>query len=47
MGMTSLDQLPPLAPHLPDASALEAELASLADSGLRDAAPVPTAEVAE
>lgn len=47
MGMTSLDQLPPLAPHLPDASALEAELASLADTGLRDAAPVPTAEVAE
>jgi len=47
MGMTSLDQLPPLAPHLPDASALEAELASLADSGLRDAAAVPAAEVAE
>ncbi|HQY99548.1 MAG TPA: SMC-Scp complex subunit ScpB [Propionicimonas sp.] len=31
MGLTSLDELPPLAPHLPDASALEAELASLAD----------------
>ena len=31
MGLTSLDQLPPLAPHLPDASALEAELAGLAE----------------
>lgn len=30
MGLTSLDQLPALAPHLPDASALEAELAGLA-----------------
>lgn len=29
MGLTSLDQLPPLAPHLPDAAALEAELADL------------------
>lgn len=36
MGLTSLDQLPPIAPHLPEASALEAELsglASLADLG--------------
>ena len=33
MGLTSLDELPPLAPHLPDASALEAELANLADPG--------------
>ncbi len=33
MGLTSLDELPPLAPHLPDASALEAELAGLAESG--------------
>lgn len=32
MGMTSLASLPPLAPHLPDASALEAELASLVQS---------------
>ena len=31
MGLTSLDELPPLAPHLPDASALEAELANLTD----------------
>ncbi len=30
MGYTSLDQLPPLAPHLPEASLLEAELAALA-----------------
>ena len=30
--MTSLDDLAPLAPHLPEASALEAELAAL--SGL-------------
>jgi segregation and condensation protein B len=26
MGLRSLDDLPPLAPHLPDASTLEAEL---------------------
>jgi segregation and condensation protein B len=30
MGLTSLGELPPLAPNLPDASALEAELAGLA-----------------
>lgn len=30
MGYRSLDELPPLAPHLPEASLLEAELASLA-----------------
>ncbi len=30
MGMASLDELPPLAPHLPDAMALEAELAESA-----------------
>jgi segregation and condensation protein B len=29
LGLTSLDDLPPLAPHLPDATALEAELAGL------------------
>lgn len=33
MGLTSLDQLPPIAPYLPEASALEAELAGLAASG--------------
>ncbi len=37
IGLTSLDQLPPLAPHLPDAAALEAELIGLADAGLTDA----------
>ena len=31
MGLTSLDELPALAPALPDASALEAELAGLAN----------------
>jgi len=30
MGLTSLDELPPIAPYLPDAVALEAELAGLA-----------------
>lgn len=49
MGLTSLDQLPPLAPHLPDASALEAELAALADQGLpgAGAADVASAPVEE
>ena len=32
MGLNSLDELPALAPHLPDASDLEAELAGLASS---------------
>lgn len=31
MGLASLDQLPPIAPHLPEASALEAELRGLAE----------------
>ncbi|MGO4958129.1 SMC-Scp complex subunit ScpB [Luteococcus sp. Sow4_B9] len=30
MGLSSLEELPPLAPHLPDASALEQELSQLA-----------------
>jgi segregation and condensation protein B len=30
MGLVSLDDLPPLAPHLPEVSELEAELAALA-----------------
>jgi len=39
MGLNSLDELPPLAPHLPDAGALEAELANLvAESGVAAAA---------
>lgn len=32
MGYTSLDHLPPIAPHLPEASLLEAELAGLAET---------------
>lgn len=32
MGHTSVDQLPPIAPHLPEASLLEAELARLAET---------------
>jgi len=42
MGLTSLDQLPALAPHLPDASALEAELAGLAGHGSEE--PLPLVE---
>jgi segregation and condensation protein B len=37
MGLRSLDDLPPLAPHLPDAEVLEAELGQLAAA----AAPTP------
>lgn len=45
MGLTSLDQLPPIAPYLPEASALEAELAGLAASGqLGEDAPMSTQE---
>lgn len=40
MGLTSLDQLPALAPHLPDASALEAELAGLAGHGTDEPLPM-------
>lgn len=41
MGFTSLDQLPPIAPHLPEASLLEAELAGLAETpGTRDDGPM-------
>ncbi|MEL4357399.1 MULTISPECIES: SMC-Scp complex subunit ScpB [unclassified Luteococcus] len=45
MGLASLDELPPLAPHLPDASALEEELSQLAatvevDTASDDAPPV-------
>ena len=41
MGLTSLDELPPIAPYLPEAAALEAELAALATP-----APVHTGPVA-
>lgn len=40
MGLNSLDQLPPLAPHLPDAAALEAELAGLAGHGSEEPLPL-------
>lgn len=36
MGFTSLDDLPPIAPHLPEASLLEAELAGQAEALARD-----------
>ncbi len=39
MGMASLDELPPLAPHLPDATALEAELAEAARTATRTDEP--------
>ncbi|GAA1396246.1 SMC-Scp complex subunit ScpB [Luteococcus peritonei] len=39
MGLASLDELPPLAPHLPDASALEAELADLVTAPTEQGAP--------
>ncbi len=42
LGLTSLDALPPLAPHLPEATALEAELAGLAaPARLREDDPMP------
>jgi segregation and condensation protein B len=40
MGLTSLDELPPIAPYLPDAMELEAELTGLASSQL----PLPADE---
>lgn len=41
MGYTTLDQLPPIAPHLPEASLLEAELAGLAETPVaRDDGPM-------
>ena len=51
MGLTSLDDLPPLAPHLPEATALEAELAALAtppigslDADARESAEEPATQ---
>jgi segregation and condensation protein B len=44
MGLSNLSQLPPLAPHLPEASALEAELADLAVHNLPAEAPTPLVE---
>lgn len=43
MGLTNLAQLPALAPHLPDASALEAELAGLAGHGTEEPLPIEQA----
>ncbi len=40
MGMKSLDELPPIAPYLPEASLLESELAGLVDDG-----PSPEADL--
>lgn len=42
LGITSLDELPPIAPHLPEATTLEAELAGLATPApLREDGPMP------
>lgn len=53
MGLTSLDELPPIAPHLPEASLLEAELAGLAetplsrdDGAMSENTEIPSAEQA-
>lgn len=53
MGYTTLDQLPPIAPHLPEASLLEAELAGLAetpvageDGPMSENSEIPSAEQA-
>ncbi len=45
MGLSSLAELPPLAPHLPEASALEAELADLAAAATTQPEPIPLVEV--
>lgn len=43
LGLDSLDELPPIAPHLPDASLLEAELAHLAEPDtMRPGSATPT-----
>jgi segregation and condensation protein B len=44
MGLSALEELPPLAPHLPEASALEAELADLAAATVPESAAVPLVE---
>lgn len=44
MGLSTLDELPPLAPHLPEASALEAELADLAAAAVPESQAVPLVE---
>ena len=42
LGITSRDELPPIAPYLPEASALEAELAGLAGQAAPTPSPAPT-----
>jgi segregation and condensation protein B len=44
LGLADLGELPPLAPHLPEASALEAELADLATQSVAEPAPTPLPE---
>lgn len=44
MGLSNLSELPPLAPHLPEASALEAELADLAAANPAQPEPTPLVE---
>lgn len=44
MGLSSLEELPPLAPHLPEASVLEAELADLAAQLPAESEAVPLVE---
>lgn len=45
MGLSKLEELPPLAPHLPEASALEAELADLAAQSVAQPQPPALMEV--
>ncbi len=44
MGLASIEELPPLAPHLPDAGALEAELANLVAESSAEPSAVPLVE---
>ena len=44
IGVVSLDELPELAPHLPDLSEMEEELAAAVDADLPDTAPEQEAE---
>ncbi len=47
MGLSALEELPPLAPHLPEASALEAELADLAAASANVTEPTPLVEASD
>ena len=46
MGLESVDELPPLAPHLPDAVDLDAELARIVEPAAEAAAGIPAADAA-